>query len=167
MTEETEGLGRPRAFETIFYGWLAVGILDMLDAYFFFGFYYNISFFRVFQGVSAGLLGREAAVTGGVQTGLLGLALHYVVAFGVAGMFYLLCTRLKFLYRQPRIWGPVYGIGVHFFMQCVVVPLSAIGKYPTFLLDWPLVNNIVGHALLVGLPIALIARWSATRHRTV
>jgi len=161
MREYLNGAGKPRAFETILFGWLAVGVLDMLDAYFFFGFYYNISFIRVFQGVAAGIYGREAAIAGGVQTGLIGLALHYVVAFGVALVFYLLCTQFRFLYRQPFIWGPLYGIGVHFFMQYVVVPNSAIGKYPALTFDWPFVNSIVGHALLIGLPLALIARWSA------
>lgn len=164
MNDELNLGGRPRAFETIIYGWLAVGILDMLDAYLFFGFYYNISFIRVFQGVAAGLYGREAAVAGGVPTGLIGLALHYVVALGVAVVFYLLCTQFRFLYRQPWIWGPIYGIGANFFMQCVVIPLSAIGRAPDLTLGWPLFNSVVGHALLVGLPVALIARWSAEKN---
>jgi hypothetical protein len=164
MSADTAILGKPRAFETILLGWLAVGVLDMLDAYFFFGFYYSISFFQVFQGVAAGLYGREVARAGGATTGLIGLAMHYVVALGVAAFFYLLCTQLKFIYRQPFIWGPLYGIGVHFFMQYVVVPNSAIGRYPPLTLDWPLVNSIVGHALLIGLPVALIANWSAKRN---
>ncbi len=170
MSEDSPEMGKPRAFETILLGWLAVGILDMFDAYFFFGFYYNISFFRVFQGVAAGIYGRETAVAGGATTGMIGLALHYVVALGIAVFFYLLCTQLKFIYRQPWIWGPLYGIGVHFFMQYVVVPHSAIPAnpahpYPPLKFDWPLVNSIVGHALLVGLPVALIANWSARRNK--
>ncbi len=136
----------------------------MLDAYLFFGFYYNISFIRVFQGVAAGLYGREAAVAGGVPTGLIGLALHYVVALGVAVVFYLLSSRFPRLIREPVAWGMLYGIGVHLFMQYVVIPLSAIDRPASF--DyWATMNNIVGHALLVGLPLALIARWSAERNR--
>ena len=170
MSEYPEILGKPRAFEAILYGWLAVGILDMCDAYFFFGFYYNISFFRVFQGVAAGLYGREAARAGGISTGLQGLALHFVVAFGVSLVFYLLCTQFKFLYRQPFIWGPIYGIGVNFFMQYVVIPFSAIpataaDRFAPLVFDWPFVNSIVGHALLIGLPLALINNWSAKRNR--
>jgi hypothetical protein len=163
MSEYPEILGKPRAFEAILYGWLAVGILDMCDAYFFFGFYYNITIFQVFQGVAAGIYGGPTARAGGVTTGLIGLGLHYVVAFGVALVFYLLCTQFKFLYRHPFIWGPIYGIGVNFFMQYVVIPNSAIGKYPALTFDWPLVNSIVGHALLIGLPLALINNWSAKR----
>jgi hypothetical protein len=165
MSEGSSPIGKPRALETILLGWLAVGVLDMLDAYFFFGFYYNLTFARVFRGVAAGIYGSEAAKAGGIEMGMFGLAMHYVVALGVATVFYLLCTQLSFLYRQPFIWGPVYGIIVHFVMQYVVVPNSAIGRYPVFTFDWPLVNSIVGHALLIGLPIALIANWSARRNK--
>jgi hypothetical protein len=164
MSKDSPVTGKPRAFEAILYGWLAVGILDMLDAYFFFGFYYNLAFVRIFRGVAAGIYGSDAAKAGGVEMGMIGLALHYVVAFGVALVFYLLCTQLSFLYRQPWIWGPIYGIGVNFFLQYVVIPNSAIGKYPAFTWDWAQVNSIAGHALLIGLPVALINNWSARRN---
>jgi hypothetical protein len=49
-------------------------------------------------------------------------------------------------------------------MQYVIIPLSAIGTVP----NWPpigsLLNSLIGHALLVGLPVALIAAWSAKRN---
>src|SRR5262245_50801939 len=147
MGEEVSAAGKPRALETILLGWLAVGVLDMLDAWLFFGTYFNISFYRVFQGVAAGIYGRDVAVAGGATTGLIGLALHYVVALGVSVVFYLLCTQFKFLYRQWWIWGPIYGVGVNFFMQYVVIPNSAINRVPPLVLDWPLVNSVVGHAL--------------------
>jgi hypothetical protein len=165
--DENKTLGRPRAAETILLGWLAVGVLDMLDAYFFFGLRTGASFIRVFQGVAAGLYGSEAARVGGITTGLVGLAMHYVVALGVAVVFYLACRQLRFLYKQPWIWGPLYGIAVHFFMQYVVVPNSAIGTWPKMNFDVVLLNNIVGHALLVGLPLALIANWSAKRNSRI
>jgi hypothetical protein len=169
MSEDLTETGKPRALESILLGWLAVGVLDMCDAYFFFGYYYGLDFFRVFRGVAAGIYGSAAAKAGGVEMGLIGLALHYVVALGVSTVFYLLGTQLKFLYRQPWIWGPIYGIGVNFFMQYVVIPNSAIPvdvahRYPPIILDWPLFNSVVGHALLIGLPVALINYWSAKRN---
>ena len=57
--------GRPQAFETIVYGWLAIGVLDFLDASIFFPLYYGITVQRVWHGVAAGLLGGEAARAGG------------------------------------------------------------------------------------------------------
>jgi hypothetical protein len=166
MSENLPIMGKPRALETILLGWLAVGVLDMLDAYFFFGFYFNLTFARVFRGVAAGIYGSEAARAGGIEMGMIGLALHYVVALCVATVFYLICTQLKFIYRQPWIWGPLYGIGVHFFMQYVVIPNSAIARTSPLTFDWSLVNSIVGHALLIGLPLALIANWSARRNHS-
>jgi len=48
-------------------------------------------------------------------------------------------------------------------MQYIVLPNSALGprtRPAPFIVH---VNGYVGHALLVGLPIALISRWSAKR----
>ena len=58
---------KPRALETIALGTLAVGVLDFLDATLFFGVYSGAGFQRVWQGVSSGWLGAEAARAGGLQ----------------------------------------------------------------------------------------------------
>jgi len=161
---KASGVGRPSAFETILYGGLAIGVLDMCDAFTFFGWYLGVGAQRVFQGVAAGLLGPDAAREGGWQTFGLGLFLHYVTAMCVAAVYYL-CTRLiPWMVRHPIYSGLVFGIVAHFVMQCVVIPLSAIHRWPpTFPLGATL-NGIIGHALLVGLPVALIASWSANRN---
>lgn len=153
---------KPKAFDTIVYGGSLVGVLDFLDASIFFPLYFDIHFTRVWQGVSAGLLGGEAARAGGWNTALLGILLHFVVAFGVATVYYFASRNISFLINRPVISGLIYGIGVNFFMQYVVIPLSAIGG-PAPISLWPFVNSIVGHALLVGLPLALIARHSANK----
>jgi anaerobic selenocysteine-containing dehydrogenase len=56
--------------------------------------------------------------------------------------------------------GMLYGVAVFFFMNNVVVPLSAIGpgRFPSLPV---LLNGVIGHALLVGLPAALVARRAA------
>lgn len=155
---------RPQAFETIVYGGLAIGILDGLDAATFFSLYYWISPVRVFQGVAAGLIGRDAAVAGGTATGALGLFLHFVIAFLVATVYYIGSRNIPFLIRRPVISGLIFGVIANFVMQYVVIPLSAAPGTAPFML-WPFVNGVVGHAFLVGLPVALIAAWSA-KHRT-
>jgi hypothetical protein len=50
----------------------------------------------------------------------------------------------------------VYGVAVYFFMNRVVVPLSAASKFP-FSLKM-MVIGIVIHVFCVGLPISLAAR---------
>lgn len=88
MTEEARDLGRPGAFEIIAYGGVTVGILDFLDASIFFMLYAGATLQRVWQGVAAGLLGRDAAVAGGWNTAALGIILHFVIAFIIAAIYY-------------------------------------------------------------------------------
>ncbi|MEO8648676.1 MAG: hypothetical protein ABI539_05880 [Acidobacteriota bacterium] len=161
MVKESAKLSA-RPIDTIVLGGLAIGIMDMFDALLFFGWYLGIGVQPVFQSVAAGLLGLEAARGGGWNTWVLGLFLHYTVAFSIAAVYFLLTRIFPLVLRHPVVSGIIYGIGCHFFMQCVVIPFSAIGRWPTFSLK-PTLNGIIGHAILVGLPVALIAAWSARK----
>lgn len=146
----------------ILLGGLAVGILDGLDAVIFFGLKFKATPIRVFQGVAAGLLGKEAA-KGGVPTFLLGLGLHFLIATIIAAIYVLASRRAPALARHAVPLGLLYGAFTHLVMSYVVVPLSAApsGAFslPVFL------NGILGHAFLVGLPAALAARAAAPRTR--
>lgn len=82
---------------------------------------------RVWQGVAAGLLGRESAIAGGWYTASLGIFLHFVVAFSIACVYYVSARNLSFLVCHPIFSGLVFGVIAHFVMQFVVIPLSAIG----------------------------------------
>jgi hypothetical protein len=164
-TVEEPVVGKPTAFDTIVFGGLAIGILDFLDASTFFPLYFGITIQRVWQGVSAGVLGRDAAVAGGWNTAVLGMFLHFAVAFCIATVYYFLARNIALLVRHPIVSGLVYGVIANYVMQYVVIPLSAIGwRSAPFNLPSTL-NSIIGHALLVGLPVALIASWSAKRNR--
>ncbi len=158
-------IGKPTALDTIVLGGLAVGVLDFLDASLFFPQYFGITVQRVWQGVAAGVLGREAAVAGGWNTAVLGMFLHFVVAFCIATVYYLLSRNISFLIRHPVISGLVFGVIANYVMQFVVIPLSAIGWRSSPFDIGSTLNSVIGHALLVGLPLGLIAAWSAKRHR--
>jgi hypothetical protein len=157
---------RPRAFQTIVFGGLAIGVLDFLDATLFFGLYFSVPFQRVWQGVSAGVLGTEAARAGGWNTAVLGILLHFVVGFCIAAVYYAGARNIPFMIERPIISGLIFGVAAHFAMKYVVIPLSAIGAVAPYSLP-NFLNSVIGHALLVGLPVALIASWSAGRHRRV
>src|ERR1700730_3517244 len=73
-------LGQPRAFDTILYGGLVVGILDMLFAFTFYGLILGAPPLRILQSVAAGVLGMPAAMEGGVRIFLLCILLHFVVS---------------------------------------------------------------------------------------
>jgi hypothetical protein len=149
---------RPRALDTILYGGLVVGILDGLFALIFYGLILGAQPLRIFQSITAGLLGR-AAYEGGTQTFLLGLLLHFVVATGIAAVYYVASLKLPFLIRHAVVCGLIYGMIAYLVMNYVVIPLSAIGPRPFSLRLF--VPAFIGHAVLVGLPVALLARWSA------
>ncbi|MBL8124440.1 MAG: hypothetical protein KIT61_07375 [Pyrinomonadaceae bacterium] len=161
--EENGAVARPRLFETVLFGGLSIGILDLLDASIFFPNYFGMTVQRVWQGVAAGLLGRESAIAGGWNTAFLGILLHFVVATCIATVYFLFSSRISVLIKHPVISGITYGILAHFVMQFVVIPLSAIGWRSTPFDSGSFANSIIGHALLVGLPVALIASWSSRR----
>jgi hypothetical protein len=149
---------RPRAFATILYGGLAVGVLDALDAIIFFGIRNGTTPKHIFQHIASGLLGR-ASFDGGYRTALLGLFLHFLIAFIIAAVYYRASLILPMLVRRAVIWGMVYGVAAFFVMNWVVIPLSAApqGRFSLA----PFLNGVIGHALLVGLPVALFAQRSA------
>lgn len=136
-------------------GTLIVGTLDILDAFVFFGLR-GASPVRILQSIAAGLLGREAAVQGGAATALLGLVLHFTIAFAIVGVYFLASRRAPVLIRRAIVCGLLYGIVAYFVMNYVVIPLSAANRgmfsLPVF------VNGILIHMFGVGLPAALCAR---------
>jgi hypothetical protein len=134
------------------WGGLLAGVGDITFA---FVVWRSIGPVRVLQSVASGLLGA-AAREGGLATAALGAVLHFTIAFIWATVFWLASRRLKVLVQHPVVCGLLYGVVVYAFMYFVVLPLSAIhANFPhdasTILL------NSAGHALLVGLPIALAA----------
>jgi hypothetical protein len=143
------------------FGGLAVGILDGLDAIVFFGLRSGATPMRVFQGIASGVMGGSA-ITGGWPAALLGVALHFSIAFTIVLVFLLASRRLAALTRAPVLWGLVYGIAVYLVMNRIVIPLSAIGSSA-----WPpvpvLINGLLIHMFGVGLPASLAARAAAPR----
>ena len=130
-------------------GGLAAGVGDSVLALVL----YPVSLVRIYQSVAAGLLGRDDAVQGGLATAALGMFLHFFIATTAAFAYVLASTRLRPLLTQWALSGLAFGVAVYFFMGFVVVPLSR-ARAGGF--NW---RPMVGHALLVGLPIALAARF--------
>lgn len=136
-------------------GGLTVGVLDALDALIFFGLR-GVPPARLFQGIASGLLGRSA-FAGGMATALLGVLLHFFIAFAVVATYHVAARRIAALALRPLVYGPLYGLLVYSVMNFIVIPLSAIaagGPRSTS----ALVNGLLIHALGVGLPAALSAR---------
>src|SRR5215510_13274787 len=100
---EANALGRPRAIDTIPLGGLFIGIFDLLFAFTFYGLILGIPPLRIFQSVAAGVLGRPAAIAGGVRTFMLGIVLHFVVATCIATVYFFATQFLPVLLRHPVV----------------------------------------------------------------
>jgi hypothetical protein len=147
--------------QALLLGALTVGVLDGLDAIVFFGLR-GVAPTRILQSIASGLLGREA-YQGGAATAVLGLLVHFGIAWAVVVVYYLVSRRFPGLTRHPLASGPLYGLLVYGVMNFLVLPLSAAVTGPRTL---PVVvNGLLIHAFGVGLPAALFARAAMSSKR--
>ncbi len=136
-------------------GGLLIGTLDAIYAIVFWGMR-GAAPIRIFQSIAAGLLGRDAALRGGIRTEALGLGLHYFIALAIVVVYFVASRFWPALLQRPIIYSAMYGILVYIFMNYIVIPLSATSRGP-FLLSW-VVCSVIVHAFLIGVPAALFAR---------
>ena len=110
---------------------------------------------RIFQSIAAGLLGR-ASLSGGMPTALLGVLLHFFIAFLIVTTCVVASRWIPLLRTRPIVSGMFYGIGAYLVMNLIVLPLSAAGR-PGFV---PVVvlNGLLIHMFGVGVPSCLAAR---------
>ncbi len=123
-------------------------------------FAYHSSVARVWQGVAATLLGRDA-LQGGTGTALVGVAMHITVAFSWSAVFLLLASRLPRLralalspygvLKTATLYGPM----VWFVMSFAVIPLL-LQRPPTVGLRW--VVQVFGHIGFVAVPMIAASR---------
>jgi uncharacterized membrane protein YagU involved in acid resistance len=138
------------------------GALDALDAIIYFGVRGGVSAGRIFHYIASGLIGIRASIQLGWLGVLLGVILHFTIAIGGATVFYLSAVRFPFLIRRPFLSGTIFGLGLYFFMNRIVIPLSAVPRNPNAAFSWiDLASGFFAHIVLIGIPIALIARRSA------
>lgn len=112
------------------------------------------------QSVATGWLGK-AAFDGGTGSAALGLASHYGIAIGAAGVFYFLSRHLPFLRTRAVLCGLLFGVCVFLVMNWVVIPLSAAPFVIPFTAR-VLSQGFASHAILFGVPIALAIRYFST-----
>jgi hypothetical protein len=110
---------------------------------------------RMFQGIARGVQGA-AAFQQGANSALLGVALHFAIAFGAAAVYYLSSRFLPVLVRRALLCGVLYGVAVHLFMTFVVIPLSAIGPRP--FVPRVFCYLLAIHMVVVGPSISLMVR---------
>src|SRR6266404_4336026 len=146
---------KTNALLAVAWGGFACGVLDITAALVVYGFF-GAKPLRLLQGIAGGLLGPRS-YSGGIATALLGLLCHFVIAFSAAAVYVAASRLAPFIVRHAVLSGALYGVAVYFFMNRIVVALSAAAKFP-FSFKMMLIGVVI-HIFCVGLPISL-----ATRH---
>jgi len=118
-------------------------------------FFYGSTPARLWQGVASTLLGR-GAFDGGIPTALVGVLMHFGVAFGWSAVFLFVVLRVGWvrgLLASPRgvvKVAALYGPFVWLVMSLALIPLL-VHHAPTFNIRWWI--QLVGHFPFVGIPI--------------
>jgi hypothetical protein len=122
--------------------------------------FYGSTVTRLFQGVAATLIGRDA-FDGGTPTALLGVLMHFGVAFGWSAVFMALVSRSPWIRRiLASRYGVVrvaacYGPFVWLVMSLAVIPLL-VHRPPAITIRWWV--QLIGHFPFVGLPIVAASK---------
>jgi uncharacterized membrane protein YagU involved in acid resistance len=145
------------AFLAIFAAGLLAGVLDITAAFVTWA-PQGVPPVRILQGIASGLLGLQAFKEG-IQTDVLGGALHFLIAFSAAAVFYAASRKIEFMMRRPILSGALYGVCVYLVMYWIVMPLSRFHPAQTITRS---IIAIVTHMICVGLPISLMVRRYST-----
>ncbi|HZX77006.1 hypothetical protein [Lysobacter sp.] len=111
---------------------------------------------RVFQTIAVGVLG-QTSFDGGVPTAVLGAVLHVFMATMFVVVYTLAARRQPNLLARPVALGLAYGVVLYVVMNFVVMPLSRVGRSPSFdHPDW-IFYSVLAH-MLFGVVCVLFAR---------
>jgi hypothetical protein len=148
-----------KAAPAIFWGGLISGVLDLTYATAFVTLR-GLKPIVLPQAIATGLLGVKS-FQGGIPTALLGTGLEFLITFVATAVYYVASRKLNFLIRQAVPWGLLYGVAIYFFMNFIVVPLSAAPKFKHTSVS--IVSDFVVHMFFIGLPMALAVRRFGSR----
>ena len=138
-------------------GGLIIGALHVIvQVGIVFGLILKSPFMTSLQYVASGIMG-DAAYAGGLGTALLGLILEFVMTIIIAGIFIFSADRIPLLRKNVIVGSLLYGFGVFIVMNFIVQPLSAAAVLPPPPM-WLLIELILEHILLIGLPLGIIVR---------
>ncbi|MBF6025804.1 hypothetical protein [Lysobacter niastensis] len=141
----------------LLFGGVLVGTLDLAFAAGFWWLRSGVAPIRIPQSIASWVLGREAALSGGIATAMLGMALYYYLTTAMVTGYHRLAQRHPLLLQRPLTMGALYGIALYALLFKVAVPLWSAAAPRPEPLEWTLAC-IVAYALLIGIPAALFAR---------
>ncbi|MEZ5920431.1 MAG: hypothetical protein R3C60_03665 [Parvularculaceae bacterium] len=134
---------------------LAGGALDAIAASTIYPLAYKgLTLTRLWQGVAAGWFGK-ASYDMGAKSVAIGLASHFLIALCAGAALTLVMAQSEIFRRRWPISGALYGVAMYFFMQKIVLPLSAIGPQHPDAKSMAIGLGI--HIFIFGMGSALVA----------
>lgn len=142
---------------------LVAGMLDIISAFYFAG-RAGKSPADVLHFVASGPFGDHALH--GTGWAIAGLAVHFAIMAVMAAAYVIFAPNFPALYNKPWVAGLLYGLLLWAIMYWIVRPL----RWPAMALPaawngmssgkvaYSIGNALFSHCILVGLPIAFIAR---------
>ena len=134
---------------------LVTGVVDGLFSSVLSAVFYNSTVRRLFQGVAATLLGNKA-FDGGTPTAVVGVLMHFGVAFGWSAVFLFLVMRSTWIhgllssrYGVVKV-ASLYGPFIWLVMSLAIIPLL-VHRPPAIGIRWWI--QLIGHIPFVGIPI--------------
>src|SRR5215469_6763955 len=97
---------RPRIRTAILVGGFIAGSFDLICAFLTYG-------WGVPRAIAGGLLGRQVIAQGGTGTWILGVFLHYFIAYAAAAVYCWVSLRLDMLRTHFIVCGLFYGMGFY------------------------------------------------------
>ncbi len=147
-------LGGSRVISIIVFGGFCLGTLDLGYALIYWH-AEGVTLVDVLHSIARGIYGK-ASRDGGAQTAIVGALAHYFIATCMVLGYYLASRQATVLLRRTISLGFLYGVFLYFFMNLVVLPLSAAGM-PKFA-DRPWMYWSIAMHALFGLLCAFTAR---------
>jgi hypothetical protein len=142
---------RSRA-KVIFFAGLLAGTLDLTTAMI----VYNVKPAGMFTHIASGAVGRETAANGETGILLLGILIHYFIAFSWTILFFMVYEKMRIQKIHWTVAGLLYGAVIWTVMNLLVLPfLSAIPAR-----EFQLAGVLTGMTILmtmIGLPVSLMA----------
>ena len=136
---------------------LLVGTLDITAACVDSWLSHHIAPARVLNGIAGGVIGKENA-NGETADIVLGLLVHYFIAYSFTFLFWFVYPPLKKLLRYNLLIGFLYGIFIWAAMRFLVLPNLSKLNLPPF--D---IRKAIKPALIlagaIGIPLSLLAGW--------
>ena len=131
------------------------GALDIIAAFLNFYFKTGKNPTIVLKYIASAIFGKEA-MAGGAGVILIGLLLHFIIAFIFTLFFSLIYKKLWPWFQNTLLIAVLYGVFVWLVMNLAIVPLSKASQIP---FSWSgAITNCIILIVCIGLPLSYLFR---------